>query len=229
MSTVNDNIYWGLNGTILHLSSSPTAYAVNLFDNSSDIEAIRVNRMPYYDDYRVLITQVVFDNIVTPSNTALWFNGLENLKTIKNLNFLDTSNITSMNGMFRQCKNLQELDLSTFNTSNVTNMKSMFYMNQLLTTIYVSDLWDINKVTESSYMFFNCNSLVGGNGTTFSSDNNNDVTYAVIDKIGQTGYLTYKGSNTSQLDGEFNGEKIITIYFNGEQVTSLYFNDEKIY
>ena len=32
-----------------------------------------------------------------------------------------------MSGMFYNCENLTELNLSSFNTNNVTNMSGMFY------------------------------------------------------------------------------------------------------
>ena len=39
---------------------------------------------------------------------------------------LDTSNVTNMNSMFRRCISLTSLDLSSFDTSNVIDMQSVF-------------------------------------------------------------------------------------------------------
>ena len=106
----------------------------------------------------------------------------------------DTSNVKSMDYLFKgasyNAANFK-LDLSGWNTSNVTNMYQMFYKCQTLKTIYVSDLWDTSKVTSSTDMFRGCTSLVGGNGTAYSSSYTNK-TYARIDKSGTSGYLTGK-------------------------------------
>ena len=39
----------------------------------------------------------------------------------------NTSNVTNMSYMFRECSTLTSLDLSNFDTSNVTRMSHMFY------------------------------------------------------------------------------------------------------
>lgn len=128
-----------------------------------------------------------------------------------NLSSFDTSNVTRMDEMFNACTSLTTLDLSNFNTSNVTYMDGMFtclisdnsnmiyqyYNNSTttrssLTTIYVSDLWDISKVrgetTIASRMFNDCVSLVGAISYDSSKTNKEYANY-------ETGYLTYK-SNT---------------------------------
>ncbi|WP_375152656.1 BspA family leucine-rich repeat surface protein [Enterococcus mundtii] len=38
----------------------------------------------------------------------------------------DTSQVTSMNGMFQNSRELKELDVSNWNTSKVTSMSLMF-------------------------------------------------------------------------------------------------------
>ena len=86
-----------------------------------------------------------------------------------------------MNSMFGACWGLTSLDFSSFNTSKVTNMYNMFYGCTNLRTIYVGSGWSTAAVTSSSDMFFNCTSLVGGQGTTYSSSNPTDKTYAHID------------------------------------------------
>ena len=133
------------------------------------------------------------------------------LETV-NLSSFDTSNVTSMSYMFKSCTSLTTLDLSHFNTSNVTNMDGMFtclissggfqptyhYYNNSTTTrsslktIYVSDLWDISKVTGETMiatrMFNGCESLVGA--IPYDSSKT-DRTYANY----TTGYLTYKSNS----------------------------------
>ena len=110
-----------------------------------------------------------------------------------NLSGFDTSSVTTMQQMFYCCEKLTSLDLSSFDTSSVTNMNYIFWMENNaendLTTIYVSENWNTDKVTSFDHMFDNCTKLKGGNGTTFDSSKI-DKTYAVIDKDGQAGYFT---------------------------------------
>ena len=76
---------------------------------------------------------------------------LSNLTLIDFNNSIDTSNVTSMNGMFAGSQ--ATLDLSSFNTSNVTDMGSMFNGSKA-TTIDLSS-FDTSKVTEMYWMFAN--------------------------------------------------------------------------
>jgi len=106
-----------------------------------------------------------------------------------NLNGFDTSNVTEMSDMFYGCKALVSLDLSSFDTSKVTKTDSMFQACFEITTIYVSDKWNMANVTNSTYMFAQSQKLVGGNGTK-QKDVSTDATYARPDLEGQKGLLT---------------------------------------
>ena len=93
--------------------------------------------------------------------------------------------------MFHSCYYLTEIDLSSFDTKNVNSTYRMFRSCYRLKTIYVSDLWNMQKVTDSRYMFENCSKLVGEEGTKHSSDNI-EVSYARIDGgVDEPGYLTH--------------------------------------
>ena len=123
------------------------------------------------------------------------------LTTIDVSNF-ETNQVTDMTRMFNGCSSLITLDLSGFDTINVTTMYDMFLMCSSLTTIYVSEYneitnkgWTTKNVTDSSKMFSDATKLVGGNGTTYDS-NNADATYARIDKEGEPGYFTHKTIKT---------------------------------
>ena len=80
------------------------------------------------------------------------------LKTIENINILNTSMTTNMDGMFILCSNLKSIDVSHFDTSNVTNMQNMFNGCNSLTNIDLSN-FDTSKVNNMGGMFINCNSL----------------------------------------------------------------------
>ena len=116
-------------------------------------------------------------------------NGLTSL----DVSDFDTSNVTYMGYMFNHCSGLTSLDVTSFNTSNVTNMNCMFHSCSSLRTIYAGTNWNTNKVTSSGSMFYSCSSLVGSSGTTWSSSNPSDKTYAHIDGgTSNPGYFTAK-------------------------------------
>jgi len=130
------------------------------------------------------VTKVVFDSSFVgarPTITSNWFNGMGNLIIIEGMNYLNTSEVTNMFGMFVNCEQLTKLDLSCFNTSKVSNMNLLFSGCKKLRTIYVGNGWSTAAVTQSTNMFSNCTILVGGQGTTWSSSNPIDKTYAHID------------------------------------------------
>ena len=190
------------------------------------------------------VTKVVFDPSFAgarPTTTYGWFYGMQNLESITGMSYLNTSEVTNMAWMFTNCKKLTSLDLSHFNTSKVTNMNSMFgacwgltsldfssfntskvtnmynmfYGCTNLRTIYVGSGWSTAAVTSSSDMFFNCTSLVGGQGTTYSSSNPTDKTYAHIDGgPSNPGYFTDKNAS---LRGDVNGDGHVKI----DDVTAL--------
>ena len=137
------------------------------------------------------------------TNPETWvMQSLSKMESIEGLENLNTENVTDMCNMFSLCQSLKTLDLSTFNTSNVTKMVAMFQLCEKLEMVDVSS-FDISNVTDlgqmfnycpsltticcatdwsgttatSDFMFSNCTSLVGGNGTVFDK-NFRDATYA---------------------------------------------------
>ena len=74
--------------------------------------------------------------------------------------------------MFKDCKALTELDLSSFDTVKVYHTKMMFYNCPLLKTIYVSDKWDMEYINYSDNMFAGDDGCcyTGGNGTVYDAE-----------------------------------------------------------
>ena len=93
-----------------------------------------------------------------------------NCSSLKSLDVsgLNTSNVTDMGGMFCYCSSLKNLDLSGFNTGNVRYMEFMFCWCSDLSTIYASEHWDMSKVVDASNMFYGCDNIKGGAGTTYN-------------------------------------------------------------
>ena len=133
-------------------------------------------------------------------NFSYMFFGCSAVTDLSITSTLNTENAENMEGMFMGCGQITELRLEKFNTSNVTSIKAMFAKCTNLKTIYVSDNWSTQKVTDDKMSFANSTNLVGGKGTTFSSASGS---YARIDQgASDPGYLTpYSSKITYHLDG----------------------------
>lgn len=92
------------------------------------------------------------------------------LKEIVGLQHLNTSNMTSMEGMFARCHSLTSLDLSSFDTSNVTNMSGMFIGCHSLTSFDLTS-FDTSNVTTMEGMFGDCSSLTSLDLCSFATSN----------------------------------------------------------
>ena len=126
-----------------------------------------------------LIENVVFESSFRSAETRScrhWFAGMENLKTVTNLKYLNTSEVTDMYGMFMNCKSLTSLDVSGFNTSNVTDMTSMFKGCEKLTSLDVSG-FNTSKVTSMAHMFRDCQSLTSLDVSGFNTSNVTDMKF----------------------------------------------------
>ena len=84
----------------------------------------------------------------------------KNCKFLKSLNLssFNTSNTTDMSNMFYSCISLKHLKLNNFNTSNVMDMFSMFDWCFELVSLDLSS-FDFSKVNNAVNMFCNCESL----------------------------------------------------------------------
>ena len=210
-------VFEGSTGT-LTFKCSPSK-PEGAYDLNHDWYAIREN-----------IKKVVFDASFAnarPTSCFMWFKGCSNLTTIEGFEYFNTENVTNMRYMFDLCKSLKSLDLTNFNTENVTDMYYMFnYCTSLesldltnfntakvtnmagmfqrcfaLKTIYASDKFVTDQVTESTCMFSDCLNLK--DYTSSQEDHNyaNCTTgyftpgcgYAMFDAATGTLTFSYKG------------------------------------
>ena len=124
-----------------------------------------LSRIPY-------VTNVIFEESFAdarPTSCALWFKGASKLTTITGLEYLNTSEVTSMSEMFRNCQQLTSLNLSTFDTKNVTDMYYMFYNDYRLTSLNVSG-FNTSKVENMGLMFGYCQQLTSLDVSSFNTD-----------------------------------------------------------
>jgi surface protein len=165
-----------------------------------------VTNMSWMFGYCWSLTEVDVSRFSTANVTSMrsMFHACYHLSSLDLSNF-NTANVNNMRNMFNACGEIQSLDLSSFNTANVADMNGMFVDCALLRTVYVSDGWSTAAVTNSSNMFLNCSSLVGGRGTTYDASHT-DAGYAHIDGgPGNPGYFSDKNaSQRGDVDGDGN-------------------------
>ena len=119
-------------------------------------------------------------NTENVTNMSCMFMGCSGLESLDLTNF-NTANVDFMIHMFYGCSALKSLDLTNFNTAKVTYMNNMFEGCSALTTIYVSNKFVTDNVSNGSDMFTGCKSLKD------YSDSKTDHTYA---NCGTDGYFT---------------------------------------
>ena len=153
--------------TSLDLTNFNTAnveFMDNMFEGCSALESLN-------------LTNFNTENVTNMSCMFMGCSGLESL----NLTNFNTENVTDMSWMFYGCSALKSLDLTNFNTAKVTYMNNMFEGCSALTTIYVSNKFVTDNVSNGSDMFTGCKSLKD------YSDSKTDHTYA---NCGTDGYFT---------------------------------------
>lgn len=146
------------------------------------------------------ITKVVFDPsfaAARPKSCFYWFSRCENLKTIDGIENMNTSNVTTMAGMFYGCGSLTSLDVSHFNTSQVTNMFQMFYNCKGLTSLDVSH-FNTGNVTSMQYMFQDCRNLKDLDLSNFNTSKVENMEHMFADCRALTG-LNVSAFNTSNV------------------------------
>ena len=113
------------------------------------------------DGSNASITSVVFlDSFASarPTTMLSWFEGMTNLTRVWNPEYLNTSEVTDMAKLFKDCSKLTTNDMfgiNGFNTQQVTDMSSMFEGCVMATAIDVSH-FDTQNVTDMGSMFSGC-------------------------------------------------------------------------
>ena len=160
------------------LSKPAGAYDLNVENNTPGWNAQKEN-----------IEKVVFDASFAnarPTSCYYWFCGCSKLTDIEGIENLNTENVTNMNSMFDRCSALTSLDLTNFSTAKVSDMSYMFMGCSALTTIFVSDKFVTDQVTDGREMFHMCINLIGAIEYDGSKS---DHTYANYDN----GYFSPEG------------------------------------
>ena len=172
----------------------------------------------------VAIQKVIFDDSFAkarPVTCMCWFFGCTNLKNIEGINNLNTTEVTDMGAMFRNCSSLTDLDVSGFDTRKVTTMGTMFAGCSKLSTLDVSG-FDTKNVTDMYCMFNKCSGLTTLNVSGFDTKNvtNMREMFSGCSKLA-TIYVSDKFVTTNVTDGKnmFNMCKALegAVSYNGQQ------------
>lgn len=141
------NYWWGLS------TDDQDQIELDIYDHTASSGFASKSAWPW-DAERSTINRVDFKGKLAVQGALNgMFYQMTNLKQISHLKNLDTSNVTSMDSLFRQTA-LTSLDLgTTFDTSQVTNMSAMFDSCKKLTSLKGLNNFQTQNVTDMSYMF----------------------------------------------------------------------------
>lgn len=140
------------------------------FENNSGLTDVRFSMGSFrsatsllntFSNCNTIQSIIGFGNINTENVTNLGslFRSCKKLTSI-DISSFDTTNVTNMTLMFSDCNNLTSIDLSSFNTSKVTNMTRMFSTCSNLQTLTLGENWDMITGNPSVIdIFYNCNKL----------------------------------------------------------------------
>lgn len=153
------------------------------------------------------------------------FKEFKNVITITGLGNLNTSNVTSMRGMFDYCFNLQTFDIDKLQTASVTDMANMFYNCKSLTSLDVSH-FETGAVTDMSAMF----KAIGDKITSldlsnFNTQNVEDMNnmFAYINMLETLDLTSFNTSSVKNMNRMFESTCFKHIYvselFKTDQVT----------
>lgn len=177
-----------------------------------------------YDNFQLGVARVVFDSSFAdarPTTMFSWFANMDNLRVIEGWENLNTSQVTSMNGVFYNCNKLTSINLSHFNTDAVTFMPNMFSGCTELSSIDLSK-FNTAQVTNMEYMFSGCSKLTN---VKLDSFNTQKVIYMgnMFENCGELTVLDLSSFNTAKviymMSMFYNCGKLTTIYASSEWST----------
>lgn len=137
-----------------YLNTSEVEYMNSMFTKCTSLETLDLSS---FNTEKVTDMQTMFE-------------GSTNLRTINLPKGFIGSNVTDLNGMFRGCVSLTELDLSGSNAEKVKKMGSMFYGCVALSNLNLSG-FKTGSLTEMRYLFFSCQSLESLDLSGFNTEN----------------------------------------------------------
>ena len=145
-------------------------------DKNTDALAKVISKIPWsrrMEGIRKVVFDPSFRQVTTITSTTCWFSsgkGDSQLTSISGLEYLNTSNVKYMGGMFAGCDKIKSVNVSHFQTSRVKEMWSMFAGCEKLTSLNLSK-FDTRNVVSMAKMFSFCESLTSLNLSSFNTGN----------------------------------------------------------
>ena len=171
-------------------------------------------------------THVVFDESFSnarPTSCGYWFASFQSLEGIEGIEHLNTSETTSMEGMFYGCVVKNNMNLSAHNTSKVKNMSNMFY-NAQIPSVSLSGL-DCSEVTDMEAMFMNASisqiDLTGLRTSKLTSMGSMFEGCQIKDNLDLSGFNTEKVTSMSSLFKNCTATGICLTSFKTSNVTDM--------
>ena len=171
-------------------------------------------------------THVVFDESFSnarPTSCGYWFISFQSLEGIEGIEHLNTSETTSMEGMFYGCVVKNKMNLSALNTSKVKNMSNMFY-NAQIPSVSLSGL-DCSEVTDMEAMFMNARisqiDLTGLRTSKLTSMGSMFEGCQIKDNLDLSGFNTEKVTSMSSLFENCTATGICLASFKTSNVTDM--------
>ena len=116
--------------------------------------------------------KLIWDNIVINSTKGMFFNCAE--ITEIDMTKFDTSLVTDMSFMFGDCRSLEYLNVSNLNTARVKTFKNMFYNCISLTSLNLESFSNPSAISLVR-MFYNCKNLEYINIKNFEERENMNI------------------------------------------------------
>ena len=177
-----------------------------------------------------LTARVVFDasfRDFRPTTTARWFHNYRALHQIEGLEYLNTSEVKDMSGMFSDCSGLTSLDVSHFNTQNVTAMNDMFLGCSGLTSLDVKN-FNTQNVTNMGGMFSYCSGLTSLDLKNFNTKNVTNMYgmfrgCSVLTSLDLSHFNTRNVTDMGVMFSDCSGLTYLDLlHFNTKNVTNMY-------
>ena len=153
----NEYLYFEVSGTSATMKYGEIILGKPYYDERADWWISNNSPWDGRENIKTITVDASCQNF-NQENLSELFYEFTNLKTITNIDKLNTANVLDMSRLFQGCSSLSTLDLSGWNTSEVTDMSSMFYGCTSLTTLNIIG-WDTSKVTNTVSMFSGCTKL----------------------------------------------------------------------
>lgn len=166
-----------------YLNTSEVEYMNSMFTKCTGLETLDLSSF----------------NTEKVKNMYAMFDGATNLRSIKLPKGFIGSNVTDLNGMFRGCVSLTELDLSGSNAEKVKKMGSMFYGCVALSNLNLSG-FKTGSLTDMQYLFFSCQSLESLDLSGFNTENVTSMV-SMFSQCSSLRSLDLSSFNTSKVIG----------------------------